>query len=225
MRYGTLACAVCALAIALGMFAVSGSLRAQVAAATPSTVADIRAELEAMVASDQENRKLIQAAKTADERKALWDKQLPIDATNQKRVEAIIQQVGWPGLSVYGAKASSAAFLVLQHAPMETKKRHFSLLEKAMEQGELRKESFALFDDRIRMNEGRPQRYGSQLTRDEKTDKLVLWPIEDEANVDVRRAKMGMPPLAQYAKFFGLDYALPASKTEAIQSNAPSEKK
>jgi hypothetical protein len=36
---------------------------------------------------------------------------------------------------------------------------------------------------------------------------------------------MGMPPLAQYAKFFGLDYALPASKTEAIQSNAPSEKK
>lgn len=39
--------------------------------------------------------------------------------------------------------------------------------------------------------------------------KLVLHPIEDERNVDARRASVGLPPLALYLKEFGIDYTPP----------------
>jgi hypothetical protein len=176
--------------------------------------AKLRAELEAIHESDQQHRKLMSSAKTPEEQKALWDKQTLIDTANQARVEAIIKQHGWPGQTEFGVKATQAAFLVLQHAPLETMKRHFLILQKAMESGELRKESFAMFDDRVRMYEVRPQLYGSQVVRDEASKKLMFYPIEDEANVDKRRAAMGMLPIAQYAKFFNFEYVPVSERTQ-----------
>jgi hypothetical protein len=38
---------------------------------------------------------------------------------------------------------------------------------------------------------------------------LQLEPIEDESNVDERRAKMGLGPLADYLKRFGIEYRKP----------------
>jgi hypothetical protein len=35
---------------------------------------------------------------------------------------------------------------------------------------------------------------------------MEFFPIADEAHVDERRASMGLEPLADYAKNFGLDY-------------------
>ncbi len=180
--------------------------------------AKLRAELETIFDTDQSGRKAINAAKTKDEKDALWEKQALIDTANQLRVEAIIRQYGWPRQTEFGVKASQAAFLVLQHAPIEIMKRNFLTLKTAMETGELKEESFALFEDRIRMYEGRPQIYGSQVAIDEKTGKPFIWMIEDEANVDKRRASMGMPPLSNYAKFFGIDYLSPAARKETAGS-------
>ena len=175
--------------------------------------AALRAELEAIFETDQQGRKAANAAKTAEEKNALWEKQALIDTANQARVEAIIKQFGWPGQTEFGAKATMAAFLVLQHAPLEIQKRHFLTLQKAMESGELRKADFALFDDRVRIREGRPQLYGSQVASNRKSFQL----IEDEVNVDKRRAAMGLQPLAQYAKLFSFEY-IPVSERKATTS-------
>jgi hypothetical protein len=35
---------------------------------------------------------------------------------------------------------------------------------------------------------------------------LEFYPIEDEANMDKRRQSVGLEPLAEYAKHFGLEY-------------------
>jgi hypothetical protein len=100
---------------------------------------------------------------------------------------------------------------VLQHAALEIQKRHFLTLQQAMESGELRKADFALFDDRIRIREGRPQLYGSQVAN----NRMSFQPIEDEVNVDKRRAAMGLQPLAQYAKLFGFEYTPVAERTQS----------
>ncbi len=52
----------------------------------------------------------------------------------------------------------------------------------------------------------------SQLRTNEKTGKYEFYPIEREANVDKRRASVGLEPLEQYAKYFGVDYILPKTK-------------
>ena len=59
--------------------------------------------------------------------------------------------------------------------------------------------------DRILMNQGKKQIYGSQVVYNKKGEQ-VFYPIEDEANVNIRRAKIGMQPIEEYAKLFGIEY-------------------
>jgi hypothetical protein len=53
--------------------------------------------------------------------------------------------------------------------------------------------------------EGKKQIYGSQLQTNAQ-GQLEFYPIEDEANMDKRRQSVGLEPLAEYAKHFGLEY-------------------
>ena len=64
-------------------------------------------------------------------------------------------------------------------------------------------QNYALLLDRVLVAEGKPQVYGTQAKAFEhwKGEEPVLEPIEDEANVDKRRAEVGLPPLSVYIKF------------------------
>ena len=53
--------------------------------------------------------------------------------------------------------------------------------------------------DRVRVAQGKPQVYGTQFWRGPGgTGPLVAHPIDDEAEVDERRAAVGLEPLAVY---------------------------
>jgi hypothetical protein len=69
-------------------------------------------------------------------------------------------------------------------------------MEQAADSGLVDPAHVAYLADRVRMKEGRPQLYGTQLR--ERDGRLVPFPIEDEERVDHRRARVGMPPLAEY---------------------------
>ena len=74
------------------------------------------------------------------------------------------------------------------------------LVEKAYRSGGLSGQSYALLLDRVLVREGKPQVYGTQAKRFEewKGQEPALEPIEDEANVDERRAEVGLPPISKY---------------------------
>lgn len=132
-----------------------------------------------------------------------------IDSTNLVRVEAILAQYGWLGRSAIGAEANSTLFFVIQHADLETQLKYFPILQRSVEMGESKMSHMALMQDRILMRQGKKQIYGSQVVINKTTGAQEFHPIEDEKNVNVRRAKMGMQTLEEYAKFFGLEYILP----------------
>lgn len=119
------------------------------------------------------------------------------------RLVEILEEHGWPVVSEVGEAAAGGAFLLLQHADHYTQKRFLPLLREATAAGEAKPTDLPLLEDRIRMQEGRPQRYGSQLTRG-ADGKPTLWPIEDEAHVDERRAAVGLEPLEDYLRRFGI---------------------
>jgi len=50
---------------------------------------------------------------------AVVKKQDAIDKRNMKRLEEIVRQYGWPTRSMFGAEASGAAFLIVQHADLD----------------------------------------------------------------------------------------------------------
>ncbi len=71
-----------------------------------------------------------------------------------------------------------------------------TLLSAAAATGDVSLLHVAMLEDRIRSNEGKGQRYGTQFDWDEE-GRLSPLPIEDEPNVDQRRAEIGLAPLAE----------------------------
>jgi len=132
-----------------------------------------------------------------------------IDSTNQIIVESLIYRYGWLDRSIFGATSNYVCFLVIQHAPLEKQKKYLPLMMQSVTAGESRACDLALLQDRILMRENKMQIYGSQLVPDKKTGSWVFYPIEDEINVNVRRANVGLQPIEEYAKHFGIDYKLP----------------
>jgi hypothetical protein len=148
---------------------------------------EISTELLRMVEIDQEMR-----AKEIDEPDS-WDES--VDMQNTARMHEIVNQVGWPSISKVGAAASSAAWLLVQHADhdVEFQKHCLSLMKQ--EAGDVARHDIAYLEDRTRVNEGRPQLYGTQFNNVEGA--FVSRDMEDPAQVDERRRQMGLPTLAE----------------------------
>jgi len=132
-----------------------------------------------------------------------------IDSCNLVQVEILIAKYGWLGKSFVGAKGNGTVFLVIQHADLATQEKYLPLLQKSVEQGESRPADLALLQDRVLMRQGKKQIYGSQVVFNKTTGAQEFYPIEDEKNVNIRREKVGLQPMEEYAKHFGIDYKLP----------------
>ena len=151
--------------------------------------------------------------KASDEFIAAVKSQDEIDARNMARLEDVIKQHGWPGKSLVGKEASQAAFLILQHTDLTRQRKYLPLLKKAARKGDARPADVAMLEDRILVGRGKKQIYGTQVRSGPETGgKLVLAPIEDEKHVDKRRASVGLMPLKDYLKHFGIEYKPPVKK-------------
>lgn len=128
------------------------------------------------------------------------------DSICLSKAEAIIQQYGYPGKTMVGADRQDVIWLILQHSPLEKQEQYFPLIDAAAQKGEMSKSAWALMVDRIRMRKGQPQIYGSQVVPDEVTGGNKFFTIEDEANVNKRRAEVGLGPLEEYAQHFGFEW-------------------
>ena len=155
-------------------------------------------DLEAMAGPDQLYRGRSETGELSTEE---WTQQTAIDVANMKRLAEIIETYGWPGLRFAGA-ASQTAFLVLQHADHASQRKYLPQLHDAVQRHDALGGNLALLEDRVLVADGKAQRYGSQLSG----NPLRFAPIEDEAHVDQRRRSVGLEPLADYAKRFGLSY-------------------
>ncbi len=153
-------------------------------------------ELVAMAEEDQRVRAILAADGS------LFDGYHPamqaVHDRNAARLAEIIEQHGWPGRGLAGEEGSRAAWLVLQHAigHPDLQRRGLVLLREAENRGDVPAVEVAMLEDRIRVFEGRPQRYGTQYYWTEDGE-LVPWTIEDVEGVDERRRAVGLPPLAE----------------------------
>lgn len=121
----------------------------------------------------------------------------PVDTANTERVLEIFETVDFAELNSVSPYAAEEAIGILHHSnDLGVMKQTLALIEPAALAGEFRRQRYALLYDRVAMNEGRPQRYGSQGTCiDGRQD---IYEIENPETVDERRAEMGLEPLADY---------------------------
>lgn len=190
------------------------------------TIKEIKTRLEKVLKDDQLHRNEIHKLKKEMSKSAdadtkqedinyLWHLQEILDNKNQAIVSTILDKHGWPkGTEYRGSEAGQTIFLVVQHAPIEFQERYFPMMQKATERGDIPPGAFAQLHDNILVSKGVKQRYGTQIKVNPKTQKPYIYPIEDEKNVDVRRAAVGLNPISEYAKLYGVEYESPFSDIE-----------
>ena len=122
------------------------------------------------------------------------------DHRNQELVISIIEKCGMPTLKEVSQKQMDAIWLGLQHSTKEIRKKYFPQIEKAVKNGDIPKQDYALMKDRMLMDEGKPQIYGSQI----KNGKL--YKLENPKTVNERRKEMGLEPIEDYLKKFNLQF-------------------
>ena len=172
----------------------------QSAQATPGapdleTLRSVRTELEQMREADQAVRRNLNYLDSEQ-----VEKMRIVDAVNQKRLKEIIALIGWPAKELVGENASSGAFLVAQHAheDLDFMKEAFSHIEADYRKQKASPSQYALMYDRIKMLEGKPQRFGTQFNKN--SSGCRAWKMEEPEKVDEYRAQMGLDHLAVYAK-------------------------
>ncbi|MER5490725.1 DUF6624 domain-containing protein [Streptomyces sp. NPDC002454] len=164
-------------------------------AADPSALA---AELMAMAEADHRAAVHANGEDFADQ--LAWRR---LTARHGDRLAAIMDEHGWPTADRVGADAARAAWLIAQHADrqLDVQRRALRLMGRAVAEGSAGPRELAFLHDRTRVNEGREQRYGTQIAG-VRDGRPIPWPCEDPARTDEFRAEVGIEPFDVYVARF-----------------------
>ena len=123
----------------------------------------------------------------------------------------ILKTNGWPTTALVDREGVFAAFLILKNGgTFELQRDLLPVIVAAIKKDPVQKREFAGLFDRLRVSAGMKQLFGSQAVS--MGGFLVLYPIEDEANVDARRAEYGLSTMDQYIRTIERTYGKPLIK-------------
>ncbi len=130
----------------------------------------------------------------------------------------ILKQYGWPTKKLVGDDGAEAAFFLLRNTSNPAMQAALlPVIIAATSEKEIELRDFASYIDRVRLNAGLKQLFGTQATI--RDGFLMMFPIEDEALVDARRKQYQLPPLADYQRTLEQNYKLPLIKTTGALTN------
>ena len=116
-------------------------------------------------------------------------------------MKQIVEEFGWPTMEIAATDGARAAWMLVQHADHDVafQRSCLTLMELLRDTGQVRREDLAYLTDRVLVNEGKEQTYGTQFhvaggVRQPR-------PIRDAEKVDERRKVMGLSTLDEYAEF------------------------
>jgi len=125
------------------------------------------------------------------------------DRDVEKQFKLLVPAAGWFVISKYGAGASKAAFLIVQHVnnDIEFMKMALNRMAPLVGTADLDGQDYGLLYDRIAMMEGRPQKYGTQMVC--VSGRYQPYTLEDPSKVNQYRTNLGMKmTLEQYVHMF-----------------------
>lgn len=122
------------------------------------------------------------------------------DREHRAPLEAIFAKYGVPTYRMVGPQAASDFVTMIQHQSPEFRLRVLPKLKANVAAGQADPGSYAMVFDRAQTDAGKKQMYGGNLICDSEHPKLHTAPVEDEQNVNQRRAAIGLVRLAIYVQ-------------------------
>jgi hypothetical protein len=122
---------------------------------------------------------------------------------NERRLSAIMDKYGFPGYDLVGKKGSNNFWLMVQHFD---KNVSFQLRVLKAMKAELQKhnadsQNFAYLTDRVLINTGHKQLYGTQISYNTDSCQAIPKPMTDSLNVNKRRVTIGIESIESYLNF------------------------
>lgn len=164
----------------------------------PPASSELAAELARRAALDQGARAFLSVGQAPDQEQL--QQLVETDADNLVWLQALIAREGFPTVEKVGHQGVLNAWLLVQHADADSALQE-AVLDQLMASGSdtgLGKANVAMLSDRVRLAQGKPQRYGTQFVPNENGDPVLQEPVENLAGIDARRAQAGLMPLELY---------------------------
>ena len=156
--------------------------------------------LDSLAEADQRPMQLMMRGQLPDSTRArLVASQYVNFARHQPMLEAIVKKYGFPGFKQVGETSSKNFWLLVQHADAHPafQQQVLKMMLPEVQRKNASGRNYAYLTDRVALNSGQPQTYGTQVeykADSQPTPRTLL----DPANVDKRRAAIGMETLEAY---------------------------
>jgi tetratricopeptide (TPR) repeat protein len=158
---------------------------------------------------DQKYRNLIKPSHSKAQIDSLWKFQAKIDNKNTAWLKQKIKKYGWLGIKEVGVEGDDIAWLLVQHADLDTifQQQVLDLLASEVKKNNTDKKNFAYLTDRVMVAKFKTQVYGTQVKRQIKDENNKIVDIEFHElkyplAVDSLRKSVGLPTLLQYKEGF-----------------------
>ena len=120
--------------------------------------------------------------------------------THEKRLKQIFDQYGFVGINLAGKEGSNNFWLMVQHADhnAEFQKEVLDKMKIEVDKGNAIPSNYGLLVDRVKLNTGEKQIFGTQVTYNMNTGQAYPKDLEDSLNVNERRKSIGLEPIEVY---------------------------
>ena len=169
---------------------------------------DLKKELLKIVAKQRE---LIMQVVQNDQKKQSDQERLhKVYADDAAKLCQILNKYGWPTTGLVDREGVAAVYVILKNGSYELQRDLLPVIVAAIKKDPAQKAEFAGLFDRLRVSAGLKQMFGTQAVS--LGGFLVLYPIEDQGNLNVRRAEFGLPDIDVYIRYLERTYGKPLVK-------------
>lgn len=131
-----------------------------------------------------------------------------IDSLHYLKLKEMFETYGYLGYDLVGEEGSHDFWLLMQHQDKHSDFQEAVLekMAKAVDEDQASYTDYAYLLDRVLVNTGKLQVFGTQMTLNADSTSYIPKPVEDADKLDKRRKKAGLPPMMLYIKIMNERY-------------------
>ncbi len=150
-------------------------------------------QIDSLKDVDQNSMKI----KNADSAAKEYQKTIKSNFPLVKKIAAVY---GFPGFDLVGKESSHNFWLLVQHSDFDVsfQKKMLKKMKKQVGKTNASGQDYAYLIDRVNLNEGKKQIYGTQVLMGERGTRLQ--PCVDSINLNSRRLSVGLVPIEAYLR-------------------------
>ncbi|CAO5681040.1 MAG: hypothetical protein HEEMFOPI_01431 [Holosporales bacterium] len=115
-----------------------------------------------------------------------------IDEVNEMCLKNILKIFSFKDFKKQSSKCYNDAWIIVQHS------QDLLFQKKVLSELEINTDKFALLYDRVQINSGLQQKYGTQFDYNKQTGEIKLKPIQSLKKIDIYRKECGLEPIKIY---------------------------